>query len=76
MGGPTSFGTESVGLVAVVVLGRGAPAVTVVPAGGGAAVVLVAQEGEGELAGGPLAISTDREEHCNANKHEDVHTAL
>lgn len=63
----TSFGTEPITLVAVVVLGGSTPTVAIITALSGATVILVPLEREGELAGGSIGISTQCKQHCSTN---------
>ena len=65
---PTRFRTETEGLVAVVVVSGGTPAVPIVPASGGAAIVRVTLEGERELAGGTICVASKGEQHCNTKQ--------
>lgn len=60
----TGFRAEAEAFVHVVVLGGGAPAVAVLPAGCGALLILLSLKGEWEFTRSPLRITTQGEEHC------------
>lgn len=64
----TGFGTEAEGFVRVVVLGRGAPAVAIVPASCGTAVILLSLKGEWEFTCSPLGVTPQGEEHCKKKR--------
>lgn len=66
----TGLRAEAVALVAVVVVSGATPAVAVITTHGGAAVVLLPLESEGELAGGPVAVAAQGEEHCERRATE------
>lgn len=71
---PTSFRAEAKGLVNVVVVGGGAPSVSIIPANSRALVVRLPLEGEGELTSSTVSIATQGEEHCKerAELHQSV----
>lgn len=65
----TSFRTEAKALVNIVVVGGGAPSVSIIPADSRAFVVRVPLEREGKLTSGTVSIATQGEEHCKAKRH-------
>lgn len=68
LGFRTSFGAEAEAFVRVVVFGRGAPAVAVVPAGCGAPVILLSLKGEWEFTRSSLGVTPQGEEHCKRKR--------
>lgn len=60
----TLVGAEAPLAVVVVALGGGAPQLPVATAFAGAALVLLAQEGEGEDAGGTIRVPTNSGHDC------------
>lgn len=69
---PTSFRAKAIGLVTVIVLSGGTPAVSIIPALRGAAVVAFSLKAEGEFTRRALSVTTKGEKYCKNRKKKYV----
>lgn len=69
---PTRFRAEAVGLVPVIVVSGGTPAISIIPTLSGAAVIAFPLKVEGEFTRRAVSVTTKGKEYCKKQKQQKL----